>query len=53
MGWLDGKKTYIGGFLMALGVFLTQVGYADLGDAVTKFGMAVSVVGVGHKLDKQ
>ncbi len=53
MGFLDGYKTYIGAALMAAGVFLAQVGYVELGDAMRQFGMAVSVVGVGHKLAKQ
>ena len=53
MNWFDGKKTYIGGFLMAVGVFATNVGYPEWGAALTQFGTAVSVIGIGHKLAKQ
>ncbi len=53
MDFLNGKKTYIGGGLMAAGVFLTQLGYADLGSALNEFGMAIAAVGIGHKLAKQ
>lgn len=53
MGFLDGYKTYIGGALIATGVFLVQIGYPELGEAVRQFGEAISVVGIGHKLAKQ
>ena len=53
MNFLDGKKTYIGAGLMAAGVFIVQLGYVEVGNAVRELGMAVSVIGVGHKLAKK
>ena len=52
--WLDGKKTIIGAIIVGLAAALHQLGYLDgTGyQTVTQFGVAVSTVGLGFKLQK-
>jgi len=49
---LNGYKTYIGAILIGLGAALTAAGYAEIGEPLTRFGEALSIGGVGHKLAK-
>lgn len=49
---LDGKKTYIGAILIGIGAALTAAGYPEIGEPVTRFGEALSIGGLGHKLAK-
>lgn len=52
MDALNGKKTYIGGLLLAIGAVVSAAGYPEIGELVTQLGQAVSVAGIGHKLAK-
>lgn len=49
---LNGYKTYLGAALIGLGAVLTALGYADIGEPLTRFGEALSIGGLGHKLAK-
>lgn len=52
--WLDGKKTIIGAAIVGLSAFLQQLGTIDPHTAadLTQFGVAVSTIGLGFKLQK-
>ena len=51
---LDGRKSYIGGAMMAAAVFIRAVmpQYSGLADVLEKLGMALLGVGIAHKLAK-
>ena len=52
MDQLNGKKTYIGAALMAVGVAVSFLGYPEFGEPIRDFGQSVAVVGLGHKIAK-
>jgi hypothetical protein len=49
---LNGYKTYLGAILIGVGAALTAAGYAEMGELLTRFGEALSIGGLGHKLAK-
>lgn len=51
---LDGKKTYLGGALLGGAAFIHAVfpQYAAVADVLSQLGTALSVVGIGHKIEK-
>jgi hypothetical protein len=54
MKWLTGKKTYIGaGIFAAAAVAAFWYGQIDGTQLTAALGIALSVVGLGHKFDRQ
>ena len=49
---MKGWKTWAGAAVMAISIFITEMGYVELGNAFKVFGMALIGVGIGHKIEK-
>jgi hypothetical protein len=52
METLNGKKSYIGVLLYAIGDALVMAGYPEYGEPVKRLGEMLFGVGVAHKLAK-
>ena len=49
---LNGYKTYLGAAIMGLGAALAYLGQPDIGRALEGLGVALGIVGIGHKIEK-
>jgi hypothetical protein len=53
MELLNGKKTYIGAICLGLAYALNAIpGYEAMAEAIFGIGVALGVIGAGHKLNK-
>jgi len=50
--YLTGKKSYIGGALIALGAAGEYFGFTGVGSVIATIGAGVGVVGVAHKAER-
>ena len=53
ISWLNGKKTYLGLFLLALYYGFVQIGIIEPNQAIQDFLVGLVGVGSAHKLIKQ
>ena len=53
MELLNGYKTYIGGAIIAIASIVDYAGYPPVGALLRELGMALGLVGIAHKVQKQ
>ena len=49
---MNGWKTWAGAALIAIGTGLSFAGYNEIGEAIKNMGIALTAIGVGHKIEK-